>query len=98
MVIKDDDFLRKLLTTFKLEAEEHVRAMSVGLLELERAAAPGERGQIVETVFREAHSLKGAARSVNQREIEKICQAQETVFAALQRGEIAPSPELLDTL
>ncbi len=98
MVIKDDDFLKKLLSTFKVEAEEHVRAMSASLLELERAVTAEERRKIIETVFREAHSLKGAARSVNQREIEKICQAQESVFAAFKREEVVPSPELLDTL
>jgi len=34
---KNAAFLKKLLATFKVEAEEHVRALSSGLLELEAA-------------------------------------------------------------
>ncbi|HKZ78617.1 MAG TPA: hybrid sensor histidine kinase/response regulator [Pyrinomonadaceae bacterium] len=98
MVVKDGDFLKKLLSTFKVEAEEHVQAMSAGLIELEKAATAEEQRKIIETIFRESHSLKGAARAVNAREIEKICQAQESIFAAFKREEIAPAPELLDIL
>ena len=34
---------------------------------------------MIETIFREAHSLKGAARSVNLGKIEGICQSLETI-------------------
>lgn len=98
MVVKDGDFHKKLLSTFRVEAEEHIGAMSAGLIELEKAATAEGRRKIIEIIFREAHSLKGAARAVNAREIEKICQAQESIFAAFKREEIAPAPELLDTL
>ena len=98
MVTTDSDFLKKLLSTFRVEAEEHVGAMSAGLLALEKTSAADERRRIVETIFREAHSLKGAARSVNASQIEKICQPLESIFAALKREEIDPSVELFDTL
>ncbi|NTV10079.1 MAG: response regulator, partial [Zoogloea sp.] len=48
--------------------------------------------------FREAHSLKGAARAVGKREIESLCQGGEDVFFALKSGSIAPSPALFDLL
>lgn len=95
---KENDFQKKLLATFKVEAEEHVRAMSSGLIELEKAPGAEKQAEIVETVFREAHSLKGAARAVNLTEIETLCQSLESVFAAMKRREIVPSPELLDLL
>lgn len=98
MTETDSDFLKKLLSTFKVEAEEHVSKMSTGLIELEKAPTAVERKQIIETVFREAHSLKGAARAVNATEIEKVCQALESVFAACKREEIVLSIELFDTL
>ena len=98
MVTNDSDFLKKLLSTFKVEAEEHVNAMSAGLIGLEKALTEEERKNIIETIFREAHSLKGAARAVNVTEIEKACQALESVFAALKREEITSSIELFDTL
>lgn len=93
-----DNFLIKLLATFRVEADEHLRALSTGLLELEKAPADGKQADIVERIFRETHSLKGAARAVNLTEIESVCQALESVFAALKRKELAVSPALFDLL
>jgi two-component system chemotaxis sensor kinase CheA len=98
MAKKEDDFLKRLLATFKLEAEEHIKNMLSGLIELEKAPPPDGRVQITEAVFREAHSLKGAARSVNILEIEGICQALESVFSALKSQEMAVTADLLDVL
>ena len=53
---------------------------------------------IVENIFREAHSLKGAARSVTMTEVEALCQTLESVFAAWKGGALGPSPDLYDTL
>ena len=39
MADKNDDFLKKLLATFRIEADEHLAAMSSGLLELEKTPA-----------------------------------------------------------
>jgi len=73
MAEKDKDFLKKLLVTFKVEAEEHLKRMTAGLLELEKTSTGEKQTPIVEEVFREAHSLKGAARAVNMSEIEALC-------------------------
>ena len=95
---RDADFRRRLLATFKVEAEEHLRAMSAGLLDLEQTPIPEKQAEIVEVVFREAHSLKGAARSVNLTDIETLCQSLESTLAALKRQTLALSPPLLDLL
>ena len=52
----------------------------------------------METVFRAAHSLKGAARAVDFTEIESLCQSLEDVFAAWKRRESIPSAAALNTL
>ena len=78
---KNEEFLKRLRQTFRIEAEDHVRAISAGLLELEKTSktsAPEMRARIIETIFREAHSLKGAARSVSLNDIESICQPVES--------------------
>ena len=91
-------FLKKLLATFKVEAQEHIKILSLGLIELEKASTPEKQGEVVETIFREAHSMKGAARSVNMTEIEVLCQSLESVFAGVKGKEIALSPGLFDLL
>src|SRR6266540_481068 len=98
MVKKNDDFLKKLLTTFRVEADEHIEAMSSGLLDLEKTPPGEQQAEIVEKVFREAHSLKGAARAVNLVEIESVCQSLESVFAALKSNRVSVSPPLFDLL
>src|SRR5512140_2875040 len=95
---KNGACIKRLLATFKVEAGEHIAAITSGLLELERDLTAERRAQVVEAVFREAHSMKGAARSVNQADIENVCQALESVLAGLKRGELAANQALLDLL
>lgn len=96
MTKKDDAFLKKLRATFAAEADEHLKAISAGLLELEKTPGPSRRKEIIETIFRDAHSLKGAARAVNHTAIETVCQPLESVFAALKRGDLPASLSLFD--
>jgi two-component system, chemotaxis family, sensor kinase CheA len=98
MDVKEQEFLKRLRATFRIEAEEHLRALSAGLIELEKPTEPERRAEIVESIFRDAHSLKGAARSVNLKEVESICQPLESTFAALKRQEIPLAPALFDLL
>ncbi len=98
MTDKDQEFMEHLLATFRVEAADHLRDISSGLIELEKAGAPERRHEIVEELFREVHSLKGAARSVGLTDVEAFCQAMESLFAALKRGEIRFSSGLFDLL
>jgi two-component system chemotaxis sensor kinase CheA len=98
MTTKDEDFIKRLRATFKVEAEEHVQAMATGVLELEKAPGRDARRRLVETVFRAAHSLKGAARAVDFTDIESRCQSLEDTFAVWKRQESAPTRDALDTV
>lgn len=98
MADKNDELLKRLLVTFRIEADEHIKAMSAGLAELEKNPAAERYAEIVEIVFREAHSLKGAARSVNLKEIASLCQPLESVLAALKNKQLAASQPLFDLL
>jgi two-component system chemotaxis sensor kinase CheA len=94
----DEEFLVQLREAFSVEAAEHLQAMTAGLLDLEKASASPRRTELVETVFREAHSLKGAARAVNRTDIESVCQALESVFAQWKRKDSAATPGSFDLL
>ncbi|ARO87489.1 hybrid sensor histidine kinase/response regulator [Nitrosospira lacus] len=98
MPSKNDELLKRLLVTFRIEADTHLQAMSSGLLALEKIPAGEQYTGTIETVFREAHSLKGAARAVNLTQIESVCQSLEDVFAALKNKHLAISPPLVDLL
>ncbi len=98
MVNGIDGFMKQLLSTFKVEAGEHVQALAEGLVELEKSEGSPNQQEIVERVFRESHSLKGAARSVSIPEIEKVCQSMESIFAAVKHHEMTLSASLFDDL
>ncbi len=98
MPTPNEKFLQRLRATFKVEAEEHLQAISSMLLDLEKSPASSPTQTAVENVYREAHSLKGAAHSVDFSEIEAICQTIEGVFSGWKRDLIVPSPEAMDGL
>jgi len=95
---RDAQFQKHLLETFRVEAEEHLKGITAGLLALEKGGSAQRQAETIESVFREAHSLKGAARSVGLAEIEALCQAMEGLFAALKRQELAAGAPLCDLL
>jgi two-component system chemotaxis sensor kinase CheA len=97
--MNDQEFLRKLHQAFAMEAEEHLQAMTSNLLDLEKTSAPDRKKEIVEIIFREAHSLKGAAHAVKRTDIESVCQALESVFASWKRrGAVEAAAETFDVL
>jgi len=95
---KDDEFLKRLLSTFKIEAGEHLQVISSGLTELKDCPDDEKIKKTVETIYRESHSLKGAARTVNLSDIEIICQSLEDLFAAIKNNKTPFLPEFSEPL
>lgn len=98
MNTKESEFRKRLLSTFKIEAQDHLKTISSGLIELEKMPLPERQAEIVETIFRATHSMKGAARAVNMQDIEHICQSLEGVFSQWKRSGIPLTSRLFDTL
>ena len=94
---KQEEFLRELLADFMIEAAEHRQAIITGLLELEKDHSEEDRQKLVEMTFREIHRLKGAARAVNLLDIERLCQALESVLSLLKQQAIHVSKYFFDT-
>ncbi|MEZ0388400.1 MAG: response regulator [Verrucomicrobium sp.] len=79
--MENEEFLGKLREAFAAEAAEHVQSLTTGLLAAEACVDSEVRREIMETIFREAHSLKGAAGAVEHTGIQSICQALESLFS-----------------
>ena len=93
----DAAFLEALRATFKIEAAEHSHSIATGLLGLERSPTPEAQHGLIATVFRAAHSLKGAARAVDLTEVEFSCQVLEDLFAGWKEQQGRPAAAGLDT-
>ncbi len=77
--------LKEILTIFKAESEEHLQKLNSALLQLEKE--PG-RSDLLEEIFREAHSLKGSARMIGFETVEKIAHGLEDIFSLVRKGEM----------
>jgi two-component system chemotaxis sensor kinase CheA len=91
-----DEFQARLLATFRIEAIEHLDSLGAGLLSLEQSDEP--QPEVLEVVFRDAHSLKGAARAVGMVGIEQLCQAVEALLSDWKKGRYAPDRAAFDLL
>lgn len=91
----EDGMRVQLLSMFEVEAQEHLDAINEHVLVLERT--PGEVPEsVLAEVFREAHSLKGAARVVGLSRVEALSSELEEIFAQIKDGRVEPNREALD--
>jgi two-component system chemotaxis sensor kinase CheA len=77
---------QRLLAAFAGELRDNIRILERDLLAIEQEADPTKVPSIVATLFRSAHSLKGAARAVNLEAIEATCHRMEEIFADVRDG------------
>ena len=88
----EDDELRIL---FQAESEEHLQRMDEGLLGLEQEP---QNQSLLEEVYREAHSLKGAARMIGVRDVEAVAHRFEDLLGSAKRGQATLTADLIDRL
>jgi two-component system chemotaxis sensor kinase CheA len=93
-----DDVKARLRATFQVEAHEHLDVITAQLLTLDRGLPAAETREATETIFREVHTLKGAARSVSLMDIEAICQTLESTLSQVVRGRLTLDRTILDSL
>ncbi|MDD5309808.1 MAG: response regulator [Deltaproteobacteria bacterium] len=100
-MIKDFDITKEqfeqLTAVFRAEGREHVKTLADALLSLEQGAA-NDAPAAVQAASREAHSLKGSAGTLGFERVAVLTHRLEDVLGAIRRTELAPSPEILDTL
>lgn len=94
----EKEFLKRLLAAFAIEANEHIKAVSQGLESLEKNESGQDSESALEIIFRAMHSLKGAARAVDMRDVESVCQAVENIFASWKKGKSEPDSEQFEIL
>lgn len=95
---KKQEFLKKLVATFKIEAEENIKIMTADLMELEKNPKDSRKSELIEIIFRATHSLKGASRAVNLVDVESVCQSFEGVMSHFKDKGIQLTPEIFDVL
>ncbi|HET59739.1 MAG TPA: hypothetical protein ENN32_05170, partial [Chloroflexi bacterium] len=93
------DLLKELNTVFLAETEERLLRMTNLLTSIQMGALTDEESlDAVETLSREAHSLKGAAGAIGKAEIMQLLQTVEDIFSEIKAGQLHNSKPMIDSL
>jgi two-component system sensor histidine kinase and response regulator WspE len=84
-----------MLELFRLEVENQASVLSDGLLDLERDHGSAKH---LEALMRAAHSIKGAARMVDNSTAVTLAHVMEDCFVAAQKGELQLNDPQIDLL
>jgi chemotaxis protein histidine kinase CheA len=85
----------ELIATFRAEVDERLASLCEGLLRLE--AHPSPR-QLVASLFRDAHTVKGSARMLGLDAVVEVAHRAEDLLGALRDGRMAARKDLVDVL
>jgi two-component system chemotaxis sensor kinase CheA len=88
--------MEEILKVFFDESEEGLNAMESGLLAL--GSADCASGDVINTIFRAAHSIKGGAGTFGFMEISHFTHSVETLLDEMRNGRRAVSSEGLQLL
>ena len=91
---------------FLTESREHLSAINLALLDLERAAEAGadpatlgdQLRPAISTLFRAVHSVKGMSATMGYTGVASLAHELEAVLDRLRRGDVAVSRPLMDAL
>jgi two-component system chemotaxis sensor kinase CheA len=87
--------LSKYLALFVSEATEHAEGLAQDLLKLESAHPPPDG---IDSVFRQAHSIKGMAASMEFAEIVELSHAAESLVGVLRQAKQSVPRAAVDLL
>lgn len=88
--------ITQYLEIFIEESKEHLQSLNECLLELEKS--PENNKDLVNEVFRVAHTLKGMAATMGFKRMNKLTHDMENVLSEIRTGNIEIETKLLDTL
>lgn len=87
-----DNIQKQLLSTFFEEATEGLTRIESGLLELD--THPGDPHELINDVFRAAHSIKGGAATFGLTAVAELAHVAETLLDRLRGGRATMSPAI----
>ncbi len=87
--------MEKLVRIFIDEALERILELEEGLLEIEKH--PDNR-ELINLVFRAAHTIKGSSGTIGLTEISKFTHSMEEVLDMLREDTLSPDRETINTL
>ncbi len=85
----------ELVATFRAEVEDRLASLRDGLLGLEAHRSPR---QVIESLFRDAHTVKGSARMLGLDSVVTLAHRAEDLLGMLRDGRLGVRRDLVDLL
>ena len=82
------------LKVFTEEANDQLEILDATLIQLEAQVSP----ELVQQIFRAAHTLKGSSATIGHRRMASLTHAMETVLDAVRQGQRHPTSAMVDAL
>lgn len=82
------------LDVFLEESREHIQSLNNNLLSLEESPSK----EIIDEIFRSAHTLKGMAGTMGFNQISKITHEMENLFQDIRSNKLEVTSDLIDLL
>ena len=92
----EPEVLEELRSTFRVEFDDELQAVTQSLLKLEKSLEGKERQELLDGVFRSVHTIKGASRCVNIDDVMEIAHQLESLFSTLRQQNSTPSQAAID--
>ncbi|WP_437227087.1 hybrid sensor histidine kinase/response regulator [Planctomicrobium sp. SH661] len=81
---------------FRDEAREHLRLLEEGLLDLDATSDPAARTQLVNSLFRHAHNIKGDARALDLNDLQEAAGVLEELLEHFREDPAAVNANLVE--
>jgi two-component system, chemotaxis family, sensor kinase CheA len=92
----DPELYKQLVDTFQAELDEQLQVIVDNLLLFEKDPSTKNLEEGLHAVFRAAHNIKGAARSLDINDVGDIAHRLEDVFNRCREGNTVPTPAAID--
>jgi len=90
-----EEELEEILNIFREESEEQIEKLNQGLLKLEKNSQDKD---VISELFREAHSIKGAARMIGLNDIQSVAHKIEDIIGLAKDNRLKITPSIVDVL
>ena len=90
---KKDD----IITAFLEESFEHLSNIENNLISIEKAGADVDK-DLINEVFRAAHTIKGGAGFIGLKNINVLAHKMENVLGLIRSGKLVPNAEIINFL
>jgi two-component system chemotaxis sensor kinase CheA len=88
-------FDNDVLEVFLEETSERLNSIETGLLKLEDNNDKNSQTDVINSIFRDAHSVKAGSNLLELKQIEKLSHKLENVLEMIRKNELKPNEMII---